>query len=264
VTDLDNDGLADILAAGLAFFHVLRGTGGGSFAYANQIWGGIASAASLPDSGFAFGDIDGDGDLDLLGYKAGASKDMAVYRNDLPAQKWIKVRPIGLPGNRAAAGAKIRVYQAGTTQLLWYEEIQIHAKQVLQSSYNFAETERHFGLGMRDSVDVAVQFTPSNKVVRRDRVPAGSTVRVDETGAGTIVGAADAAAGTDGGGGANSDGSTAPPGVTGGGSAGGCSCGVAATAAGWVSVILPLLLLFAALVRVRGKATDRWLGGGRR
>ncbi|HET6279554.1 MAG TPA: VCBS repeat-containing protein [Polyangia bacterium] len=189
VTDIDNDGVADILAEGLSFFQVLRGTGGGSFQYANKMWGGIVDTGNLPDSGFAFGDIDGDGDLDIIGYRVATSSDRApnVYRNDLPRQNWVKVRPVGLPGNHGAAGAKISVYEAGTTKLLWYDEVIIRAKQVQQNYYSFADTERHFGLGSRASVDVVVHFYPSNKEVRQSAVAANSTVRIGEDGMGMIV-----------------------------------------------------------------------------
>jgi len=97
------------------------------------------------------------------------------------------VRPVGLPGNRGAAGAKVRVFEAGTGKLLWYEEVIIRAKQVQQSYYALAETERHFGLGARTSVDVTVHFDPSNKLVRQNGVKANSTVRISEDGNGTIV-----------------------------------------------------------------------------
>jgi hypothetical protein len=64
-----------------------------------------------------------------------------VYRNDLPARHWIRVRPVGLPGNRAAAGAKIRLYAPGTQQLLWYEQMAVYDSQAAASYYSFAETD---------------------------------------------------------------------------------------------------------------------------
>jgi FG-GAP-like repeat len=256
MTDLDNDGLPDVIVDGRVYLHVLRGTGGGSFAYANKTWGGIVDIAEASvDNGFAFGDIDGDGDLDLIGYKTIDPRYLNVYVNGLPAQNWVNVRPVGLPGNHPAAGAEIRVFAAGTTQLLWFEEISLYSKQVQQTYYAFGDTERHYGLGARASVDVTVRFHPSNKVVRRDGVAANSTVRISEDGAGAIVpppqgdpdaGASDASAtgaagvgGTaGGGGGAGSNGGAGATGAAGGGAGatgsagGGGEAGASVTGAG--------------------------------
>jgi hypothetical protein len=241
VTDLDNDGIPDIIVDGRNYLHVLRGTGGGAFTFANQSWGGIVNTAEASvDSGFAFGDVDGDGDLDLIGYKTlEPNRTLNLYRNDLPAQHFINVRPVGTAGNRGAAGADIRVYAAGTNQLLSHEEVVSYCKQTQQSTYAYGETERHFGLGARTSVDVAVQFYPSRKLVRSTGVPADSTIRISEDGSGTIVprpdggvgGAPDAGAGGSsgsagrGGGTGGAAGAGAPGGASGGSVTGGASGG---------------------------------------
>jgi hypothetical protein len=98
------------------------------------------------------------------------------------------VRPVGLAGNHGAAGAKIRVYAAGTDQLLWYEELGIYCRQA-QSGYGYhgALSERHFGLGERTKVDLTVEFYPSHKLVRQSGVDADTTVRIAEDGAGSVV-----------------------------------------------------------------------------
>jgi hypothetical protein len=189
VTDLDNDGIADILMDGRYFFHVLRGTGGGHFVYQNDAWGGITHLAEASvDSGFAFGDIDGDGDLDLMGYTAGdPDRQIAVYRNDLPAQSWLNVRPVGLPGNKEGVNSKIRIYEAGTDNLLWFEEVMMFSKQAQQNYYAFDQLERHYGLGARTSVDVTVTFYPSGTVVRKDGVAADTTITLGEDGTNGVV-----------------------------------------------------------------------------
>ena len=185
VTDFDNDGVADIIVNGKNFLKILRGTGGGNFTYMNTAWGITDLAASSIDDGLCFGDIDGDGRLDILGYTTiGDRRRLAVYRNDLPPRHWLRVRPVGLPGNRGAAGAKIRIFAAGSPsgspQLLWYEQVAIYDSQAAPSYYAYAQTERHFGLGKRTSVDVAVEFYPSKKTVRQRGVGADRTVVIRE------------------------------------------------------------------------------------
>ena len=189
VTDMDNDGIADILIDGRFFFHVLRGTGGGHFAYQNAAWGNITDIAEASvDSGFAFGDIDADGDLDLMAYTSGdPNRQVALYRNDLPAQNWINVRPVGLPGNKAGVSSKIRVYEANTNNLLWFEEVTMFSKQAQQNYYAFDQLERHFGLGNKANVDVTVTFYPSGTVVRKNGAAANSTIVIGEDGTNGVV-----------------------------------------------------------------------------
>jgi hypothetical protein len=262
VTDLDNDGIADILIDGRFFFHVLRGTGGGHFSYQNDTWGNITHTAEASvDSGFAFGDIDADGDLDLMGFTSGdPNRQVALYRNDLPAQRWLNVRPVGLPGNKGGVNSKIRIYEAGTTNLLWFEEVLEFSKQAQQNYYAFDALERHYGLGSRSTVDVTVTFYPSGTVVRKDGAAADSTIVIGEDGTNGVVeppvrpdagspgsgspggssqGGSPQGGSTSGGqGGASQGGAVSPPGSgqggssQGGSSAGGATAGTAATSPG--------------------------------
>jgi glucose/arabinose dehydrogenase len=180
-TDFDNDGIVDILMNGKYYLKILRGTGGGNFTAMNNTWGIDDLAAAAVDDGLCFGDIDGDGDLDIIGYdEIWPSRTIKVYRNDLAQQNWLNVRPVGLAGNKGAAGAKISIYAAGTDQLLWYEQVAAYDFQTATSYYGTSETERHFGLGNRATVDVVVQFA-SGRTTRINGVTANQTVRVLET-----------------------------------------------------------------------------------
>ncbi|MBL7152771.1 MAG: VCBS repeat-containing protein [Phycisphaerae bacterium] len=180
-TDFDNDGVADVLVNGKYFLKILRGTGGGSFEYANSAWGIADVSAASIDDGLCFGDIDADGDLDIVGYTSiSGQRRFAVYRNDLPARNWLRIRLIGSHGNRGAAGAKIRIYTHDEGRLLWYEQVAIYDSQAAASYYALSVTERHFGLGQRKIVDVSVEFYPSQSLVWRRGVTANGPVEIVE------------------------------------------------------------------------------------
>lgn len=181
MTDLDNDGQGDLVVDASMALKVLRGTGGGNFKLMNREWG-ITNVA-FKDAGNCFGDIDGDGDLDLAAYtEVWPKMTIDVYRNDLPAKNWVNVRLVGAGGNRVAAGSKIRVYTPGTTQLLWYEQVVINSSQQDQSYYDYGTTERHYGLNTRASVDVEVEFYPSGKKVKASSLAANKTWIINEDG----------------------------------------------------------------------------------
>ena len=140
------------------------------------------SAASV-DDGLCFGDLDGDGALDIIGYTGSldGQRLVKVYRNELPAQNWLRVRLTGAGGNRSAAGAKIRLTERSQPEkLLWFEQVTILDSQSAHSYYSLAPTERHFGLGRHGEVDVRVEFYPSGKIVKRE-VKANSTILISET-----------------------------------------------------------------------------------
>ena len=182
VTDFDNDGVPDIVWNGKHHLWILRGEGGGAFAYMNKVWGIEDTAAASVDDGICFGDLDGDGRLDIIGYTGNLDKQrrVKVYHNDLPARNWINVRPVGLPGNRGAAGAKIRL--TGEGKLLWYEQVVVGNSQSAHTYYSYNVTERHYGLGDRAAADVSVEFYPSSKKVELKGVQANTTVEIREDG----------------------------------------------------------------------------------
>ncbi|HEY3500372.1 MAG TPA: VCBS repeat-containing protein, partial [Polyangiaceae bacterium] len=226
LTDLDNDGIADILIDGRYYFHVLRGTGGGHFAYQNDAWGGITDTAEASvDGGFAFGDIDADGDLDLIGYTAtDPNRQVELYRNDLPARNWLNVRPVGAPGNLSGVSSKIRIYEANTDRLLWYEEVLAYSKQAQQNYYAFDELERHYGLDARETVDVTITFYPSGTTVRKDGVERNTTIWLAEDGSNGVI-EPPAAGGAAGAGGAGTSGASAGGAGSGGAGSGGATGG---------------------------------------
>ena len=183
MTDFDNDGIPDILMNGKYYLKLLRGTGSGHFVYMNDAWNIVDVCPCSIDGGLAFGDFDDDGDLDIAGYaNIDEPYQIKLYRNDNPAQNWLRVRPVGSRGNHGAAGAKIRLYAVGTQQLVGYESVAIYCFQAAASYYGAAATERHFGLGSRANVDVEVEFSPSGRIVRHPAADADSVVVISEDG----------------------------------------------------------------------------------
>lgn len=85
-----------------------------------------------------------------------------------------------MPGNQGAAGAKIRIYDTGTKRLLWSEQVAIYNSQAATGCYGRAQTERHYGLGTTETVDISVAFYPSGRQVWRRGAHANQAFLVRE------------------------------------------------------------------------------------
>ncbi|HSE39818.1 MAG TPA: CRTAC1 family protein [Acidobacteriota bacterium] len=94
--------------------------------------------------GMAFGDIDNDGDIDLLINNCGGSA--RLLRNDIhPKGHWISIRAIDPKLNRDAYGAKITISAAGKNIIRWVNP---------GYSYLTSNDPRvHFGLGAATTID---------------------------------------------------------------------------------------------------------------
>jgi len=184
--DLDNDGHADLMfVTGNVYPEVeeylpqyphrsprivFRNAGGTRFEDVTRSSGpGAADAHS--SRGAAFGDVDNDGDIDVL--VMNMNEPPSLLRNDLRnGNSWTAVRLIGTTSNRAAIGAIVRVTAGGRTQ----------ARAVLSqaSYYSHDDVRQHFGLGAAEKVDrVEVQWPSGELEVVRD-VPARRVVTIRE------------------------------------------------------------------------------------
>ena len=101
--------------------------------------------------GSAFGDLDNDGDIDIVTWNMDTTP--TVLRNDLGnTNHWLMVKLTGLEGNSQAIGGQVSVYREGQRQM----------RQVRSGTGYLSQddTRLHFGLGNRTKADSVVVRWP--------------------------------------------------------------------------------------------------------
>jgi enediyne biosynthesis protein E4 len=159
LVDLDNDGLLDLFIANGHVYPDVARTGTSTYLQRNQVFKNVGKGRlrHVTDSvggplllekssrGAAFGDVDNDGDADVL---ISVLDDLPMLlRNDAVGNHWITLSLEGVKSNRSAIGAKVTIEAGGRRQV---------AEVRSGGSYASHNDRRiRFGLGDATTVDRA-------------------------------------------------------------------------------------------------------------
>jgi hypothetical protein len=165
--DYDNDGRLDLFVAngGVTILEALRGdpypfrqrnlllhnVAGGRFLDATREAGAAFQTAHV-GRGAAFGDVDNDGDVDVLVTNNGGPARLLLNRNAV-SRTWLQIRLEGTLDNRQGLGARVGVRRQDGT-MLW-------RRARTDGSYLSASDPRvHFGLGGAADVEAMLVEWP--------------------------------------------------------------------------------------------------------
>jgi FG-GAP-like repeat/ASPIC and UnbV len=185
--DVDNDGFLDMYIgtgapsyAALVPNVMLRNDGGRRFI---DVTAASGTGHLQKGHGVAFGDVDGDGDDDLLanmgGFVPGDAYWKALFANPGNANRSLGVRLVGAKSNRAGIGARITAYVRQPDGTL----AQRHRVVTSGGSFGASPYLQRIGLGTSAAVErLDVVWPASGARQSFSTIPAGQTIEIREDG----------------------------------------------------------------------------------
>ncbi|MEQ9286867.1 MAG: VCBS repeat-containing protein [Cyclobacteriaceae bacterium] len=119
-------------------------------------------------NGVAYGDLDNDGDLDLVINNIDARA--SILQNQSGEGNYLRIKLTGPPENTLAIGAKIKITVNGKSQ--WIEQ---HLSRGFQSS---VEPICHFGLGDEEIIDQIAIVWPDGKMEYQEDIMPNQTIEL--------------------------------------------------------------------------------------
>jgi hypothetical protein len=177
--DYDNDGWVDIFVANGHVYPQIATYRQRNFVHRNNRDGTFSEVAEkLGDvfadkrvgRGVAFGDIDNDGDVDVVVNNLDGAPQL--LRNDGGANNSVLVRTVGARSNRDGIGARVRVVSGDLTQT---DEVRSGASYI---SHN--DLRLHFGLERRAKIDLIEIRWPSGAVDKATDIRANQILTFKE------------------------------------------------------------------------------------
>ncbi len=176
--DANNDGYLDLYRgnSGSGFsgagqnndFYLNNGDG--TFSRITAAVGLLSNNAGL---GLAYADYDNDGDIDVVVH--GQYGDVNLFRNDTPAQNYIKINLQGNSNNHRGIGARIFVSSSDSANAL----NQMREIQAGSSHGSNNDASVHFGLASQTSVQFVKVIWPDGCVQKERNISINQTVTID-------------------------------------------------------------------------------------
>lgn len=142
-------------------------------------YGNVSSEWGMDDfsfsNGAASGDLDNDGDLDIIINNMDESA--FVYQNKSVEENLGNFLKVSANGNHSESFAKVNISVANNSQIVEIKRVR---------GYRSAqENNAHFGLGQHQTIDTVTVFWKSGKMEQKLNVPANSTLVFNESDAKT-------------------------------------------------------------------------------